>query len=130
MLDDCIMWLYYISWMWNLLAWNYKPIKEKSFTTFYFIGCNIYLCQQQDLGGSTKMPDLSELVGGGTLKRPGPSPVIPPSRSRSISSEMEVPRVTSLSPHGSSDHLETSSPTHYSRWGWNKIFLLSLYNAF
>lgn len=100
-----------------------KPIQEKLFITSYFIKyrLNVYLCQQQDLGGSTKMPDLSELVGGGTLKRPGPSPVIPPSRSRSISSEMEVPRVISLSPHGSSDHLETSSPTHYSRWGHDLI---------
>lgn len=125
------LWGYIKFHEWEIvLRQNYKSIKEKSFITSYFIRLRVYLCQQQDLGGSTKMPDLSELVGGGTLKRPGPSPVIPPSRSRSISSEMEVPRVISLSPHGSSDHLETSSPTHYSRWGWDLLFLLTSNNMF
>ncbi|XP_046688497.1 uncharacterized protein LOC124374291 isoform X3 [Homalodisca vitripennis] len=69
---------------------------------------------KQDLACS-KMPELSELVSGGTLKRQGQIPGAPPSRSRSISSEMEIPRMIPQSPHGSSDHLDTSSPIQYQR---------------
>lgn len=76
------------------------------------------------------MGDLSDLVGAGASKRSGPSPGPPPSRSRSISSEMEVPRCTpanTASPHGSSDHLDTASPTHYQRCVIN-CFNFVLYN--
>ncbi|XP_075223466.1 1-phosphatidylinositol 4,5-bisphosphate phosphodiesterase epsilon-1-like isoform X4 [Lycorma delicatula] len=68
---------------------------------------------------STKITEHSEMVGSGSSsylgRRPGSSPA-PPSRSRSISSEMEVMRPPpGTSPHGSTDHLDTGSPTYQQR---------------
>ncbi|KAL1122754.1 hypothetical protein AAG570_003081, partial [Ranatra chinensis] len=47
----------------------------------------------------------------------GPSPAPPPvpTRSRSISSDMETRPPHSSSPQGSSDHIDSSSPTHHHR---------------
>ncbi|RZF45196.1 hypothetical protein LSTR_LSTR009967 [Laodelphax striatellus] len=73
---------------------------------------------------STKLSEHAEMVGSGSSsylgRRPGSSPA-PPSRSRSISSEMEMRQqvanaaaaasVAASSPHASSDHLE-ASPTY------------------
>lgn len=68
----------------------------------------------------TKISDHPEMVGSGSStylgRRPGSSPA-PPSRSRSISSEMEVLRqLPGTSPHGSTDHLDTGSPTYQQRY--------------
>ncbi|XP_073996296.1 uncharacterized protein isoform X2 [Rhodnius prolixus] len=58
--------------------------------------------------------DVCEVASMGYIpKRTLPSPALPPSRSRSISSEMETR--PGVSPQGSSDHLDSSSPTHHHR---------------
>nr|XP_024217236.1 1-phosphatidylinositol 4,5-bisphosphate phosphodiesterase epsilon-1 [Halyomorpha halys] len=60
----------------------------------------------------TLRPELCSLSDTG-YRRALPSPALPPSRSRSISSEMEAR--PGVSPQGSSDHLDSSSPTHHHR---------------
>ncbi|XP_024084473.1 1-phosphatidylinositol 4,5-bisphosphate phosphodiesterase epsilon-1-like isoform X1 [Cimex lectularius] len=63
----------------------------------------------QSLRPDTCQEEVSSIV----YKRALPSPALPPSRSRSISSEMEARPGTS--PQGSSDQLDSSSPTHHHR---------------